>query len=174
MNILCQKNLFFLIVASVLFSGQLFADEGKTIVLKSKTEKSFQVYVNGPSDASRGILLVHGWWGLNNQIRSWADKFAASGYRAMAIDLYNRNVATTPEMARTYMNSVKQSEANEKFRVALKALQRPGRKLAAIGWSFGATQAFQATLVAPEKISATVMYYPFGKIIKPGNNIASL
>lgn len=173
MNTLCKKSLFFFLVVILLMSAQLSADEGTTMLLKSKAEHSFQVYVNGPKDASRGILLVHGWWGLNNQIRSWVDQFAALGYRAMAIDLYNGEVATTPNKARTYMNAVKQSEANEKFRTALKSLQMPGRKLATMGWSFGATQSFQAALAAPEKISATVMYYPYGKIIKSGNNLAS-
>jgi len=107
-------------------------------------------------------------------VRTWVDKFAGLGYRAMAIDLYNGNLATTPDRARTYMKSVKQPEANAKYRAALEALQMPGRKLAILGWSFGGMQALQATLVAPEKVSATVMYYPFGKILKPKNDIASL
>jgi carboxymethylenebutenolidase len=174
MNTLSKMGLFILFVVGLLFSVQLFAKEGATIPLKTKNGHSFQVYVNGPKDASRGILLIHGWWGLNDQVRSWADKFASLNYRVMAIDLYNGNVATTPDKARTYMNTVKQSEANKKFSASLEALQKPGRKLAIMGWSFGATQALQAALVSPEKISAIVMYYPFGKIIKSGNNVASL
>jgi carboxymethylenebutenolidase len=72
------------------------------------------------------------------------------------------------------MNSVNQSEADEEFSAVLQALEKPGRKLATMGWSFGGTESFQATMVAPEKVSATVMYYPFGKIIKSGNNLNSL
>jgi len=165
---------FFLLVGSFLVSTQLLAKEGATITLKTKTGNLFQVYVKGPEDASRGILLIHGWWGLNDQVRAWADRFAGLRYRVMAIDLYNGKVATTPDKARIYMTSVKQSEADEKFKASLKALQKPGRKLATMGWSFGGTQSLQATLVAPDKISATVMYYPFGIIIKPGDNAASL
>lgn len=174
MNTLSKIVSFFLLVAGLLVSAQLLAKDGATITLKTKTGNSFQVYVNGPEDASRGILLIHGWWGLNDQVRAWADKFADLSYRVMAIDLYNGRVATTPDKARTYMNSVKQSEADEKFRASLEALQMPGRKLAIMGWSFGGTQSLRATLVAPDKISATVMYYPFGNIIKSGDNASSL
>lgn len=174
MNTLSRIVSFFILVAALVVSAQLLAKDGATLTLKTKTGNSFQVYVNGPDDASRGILLIHGWWGLNDQVRAWADKFADLKYRVMAVDLYNGNVATSPDKARTYMNSVKQLEANDKFRAALEALQKPGRKLATLGWSFGGTQSLRATLVAPDKISASVMYYPFGKIIEPGENVTSL
>jgi len=171
---LYKKASFAFLVAGLLVSAQLPASEGKSITLKSKTGQPFQVYVNGPKDANRGILLVHGWWGLNDQVRSWTDKFAGLGYRAMAVDLYNGKVATTPDKARTYMNAVKQSQANSKFAAAIMAMQMPTRKLAIMGWSFGATQSFQATLISPDNLSATVMYYPFGEILKSANNVASI
>jgi carboxymethylenebutenolidase len=162
------------VLAGLLVSAKSIADEGSNMVLKTKAGSSFQVYAAGPKDARRGILLVHGWWGLNDQARSWTDRFAALGYRVMAIDLYDGKVATTPDKARTYMNAVKQSEANEKYRATLKALQMPGRKLATIGWSFGGTQAFRASLAAPEYLSATVMFYPFGGLSKSLESLGSL
>lgn len=174
MNTLWQRSSSLVALSALLLSAPAFAGTGTTVVLQSDSTHSFRVYVNGPENAPRGILVVHGWWGLTDQVRAGADQFAALGYRAMAIDLYDGKVATTPDKARSYMNSVKQAEANQKFRAALKALQKPGRKVAALGWSFGATQALQATLVDPETVAATVMYYPFGTVLKPGNNLASL
>ena len=169
-----KKELLFFATACLLLVTLSPTVEAGNASLKTRGGHLFEVYVNGPENASRGILLAHGWWGLNNQIRVWADKFADLGYRVMAVDLYNGKVAATPDKARTYMNSVNQSEADEEFRAVLAALEKPGRKLATMGWSFGGTESFQATMVAPDKVSATVMYYPFGKIIKSGNNLNSL
>ena len=163
-----------MVFAGFLVSAKSTADEGYNVVLETKAGRSFQVYANGPKDARRGILLVHGWWGLNDQARSWADRFAALGYRAMAIDLYDGRVASTPDEARAYMNEVKQSEANQKYRATLEALQMPGRKLATIGWSFGGTQALQASLAAPESVTATVMFYPFGGLSQSRESLSSL
>jgi carboxymethylenebutenolidase len=174
MNSLWQRSSFLAALLGLLLSAPAFAATGTILVLQSDSAHSFQVYINGPADARRGVLLIHGWWGLTDPVRATADQFAALGYRAMAIDLYNGKVATTADEARSYMSSVKQAEANKKFRAALKTLQKPGRKVAAMGWSFGATQALQATLVDPQTVAATVMYYPFGTIVKPGNDIASL
>jgi carboxymethylenebutenolidase len=80
----------------------------------------------------------------------------------MAIDLYDGQVASNPHQARLLMDAVKQEEANAKYRAALAALQAGGRQIAVIGWSFGGSQALHATLAAPDLVSATVSYYPYG------------
>jgi len=174
MKTLNRKIYFVFLVAGLLAPMQTWAGDGEVLSLKTKSGQSFKVYVNGPNDAKRGILLVHGWFGLNKQPKSWADKFAALGYRAMAIDLYNGKVATKPEQAKVYMKGVKQAEADGKFRTALQTLQVPGRKLATLGWSFGGTQTLHATLAAPEQVSATVMYYPFGGLAKTSKRLGSI
>ena len=57
------------------------------------------------------ILLVHEWWGLNDQIKSVAAEFAGLGYHALAVDLYGGEVATSPDGARALMQAVKPAEA---------------------------------------------------------------
>ena len=125
----------------------------------------FTVYVAGPVHAKQGILLIHGWWGLNKEMETWTNQFAAAGYRVMAIDLFNQQVTTYPKRARELMNAVKQPVANEKYAAAIKALSAPERKLAIIGRSYGANQALHAALVAQEKVSATIVYYPFEEVV---------
>ncbi len=132
---------------------------GENMTLKTADGKPFQVYAVGPKEAKRGILVVHEWWGLNDHIREWADRFADLGYRAIAVDLYDGKVVTKPEEARPLMEAVKQDEANAKHRAVLNALKAPGRKLATIGWCFGGGQSLQASLTDPEAVSATVIYY---------------
>lgn len=132
---------------------------GDMMTLKTEDGVAFQVYAVGPEDAKRGMLVIHEWWGLNDHIRGWADRLAELGYRAMAVDLYDGQVATTPDKARALMAAFDQDEANAKHRAVLKALQAPGRKVGVIGWCFGGGQSLQASLTAPELVSATVIYY---------------
>lgn len=139
--------------------------KGKYIRLQTASKQLFTIYVAGPEEAKRGLLLIHGWWGLNKDVEHWADQFAAEGYRVMAIDLYNRNVTTNPAIARKLMSAVNQTEANEKYATAIKVLSAPERKIAVIGRSYGASQAFHAACVAQERVSAVVVYYPYGELM---------
>ena len=132
---------------------------GTDMTLKTADGTPFLVYVSGPEDAKRGILLLHEWWGLNDHIRAWADRFARLGYRAYAMDLYGGEVATDPGTAKRLMSSVDQAQANAKMVAALASLAAPGRKLATIGWCFGGGESLQASLAAPGQVSATVIYY---------------
>lgn len=133
--------------------------KGEMVELKTADGKAFKVYAAGAKDAKRGILVIHEWWGLNDHIKGWADRFADMGYRAMAIDLYDGKVATDPDSAKKIMGTIDQDAANAKHRATLAALKAPNRKLATIGWCFGGGQSLQATLQEPEAIDATVIYY---------------
>jgi carboxymethylenebutenolidase len=136
--------------------------DGKIGHLSIRYERPLDVFVAGPEQARRGILIIPGWMGLNERARELTRQFADAGYRAMAIDLYDGRVPANPRQARLLMDAVEQEEANAKYRAALAALQADGREIAVIGWSFGGSQALHATLAAPERVAATVSYYPYG------------
>ncbi len=133
--------------------------KGQMLELKTADGKPFKVYAVGAKDAKRGILVVHEYWGLNDHIKSWADRFADMGYRAMAVDLYDGKIATDQDTAKKYMGAVDQEAANAKHRATLNALKAPNRKLATIGWCFGGGQSLRATLQEPDAVDATVIYY---------------
>ena len=52
------------------------------------------------------ILLIHEWWGLNDQIKAVAAEYAKEGYVALAVDLYGGKVGTTRDEARALMKAV--------------------------------------------------------------------
>lgn len=133
--------------------------DGEMLTLKTPEGESFAAYASGPADAKRGILLVHEWWGLNDYIKAEADRFAALGYRALAVDLYNGQLATTPEDAMKLRNQVVPAQAVAKLKAGLDSLKAPGRKLATLGWCFGGGYSLLATLAEPAAVSATVIYY---------------
>ena len=80
-----------------------------------------KAYLSLPAGAKAplpGVIVIHEWWGLNDNIKHWSDRLAADGYAALAVDLYGGKVATTPDEAMAAMKLVKDDEA---FKVLLAA-----------------------------------------------------
>src|SRR5512145_3105505 len=47
-----------------------------------------------------GVVVIQEWWGLDDHIKSIADRFAAAGFAAIAPDLYNGQIAAEPDEAK--------------------------------------------------------------------------
>ncbi len=106
-----------------------------------------------------GVILIHEWWGLNDQIKEMADLLATEGYLVLAVDLHNGKVAATPDEARQLTGSLNQSKAIENMRAALGYLKYQGAtKLASYGWCFGGGQSMQLA-IKDGPLAATVIYY---------------
>jgi len=119
------------------------------------------------------IVLVHEWWGLNDQIKSVAAEFARQGYVALALDLMGGKVAGTPDEARELIRSVVPAEASETVAGWIDwARSAPGgdRKVGIVGWCFGGGWALLGSTLAP--VDATVVYY--GKCDLPAEQLAKL
>src|SRR5689334_22990665 len=58
-----------------------------------------------------GIVVIHEWWGLNDNIKHWSDRLATAGYAALAVDLYGGVVATTPDDAMKAVKAVEPPKA---------------------------------------------------------------
>jgi carboxymethylenebutenolidase len=54
------------------------------------------------------ILLLHSWWGLNEDMRDLADRLAGDGFTVMAPDLFDGTVMTTIEDAEAYTTAIEQ------------------------------------------------------------------
>jgi len=123
-------------------------------------------YLARPRDASGplpGIIVIHEWWGLNDNIRSMARRLAGEGYEVLAVDLYGGAAAQTPDAARALMQRVMDDPgpAQDNLRQAAAYLRdtRKVRKLGVIGWCFGGGWSLQTALMLPDRVDATVMYY---------------
>ncbi len=124
--------------------------------------------VQGPA-----VMLVHEWWGLNDQIKSVAAEFAKQGYLALAIDLYGGAVAKTPDQARSLMRSVQPEAATDtvaSWLGWLKAESRGNGRVATVGWCFGGGWSLNASLAAA--VDATIIYY--GNVAKNADQLKSL
>ena len=106
-----------------------------------------------------GVILIHEWWGLNEQMKETADRVASHGYRVLAVDLYNGKVATTREQAQQYRNAVTQDGATVNLRAAQAYLVDQGSdRVASWGYCFGGGQSMDLAL-SDVPIDAAVVYY---------------
>lgn len=75
-----------------------------------------------------GVIVIHEWWGLNDNIRAMTRRLAGEGYQALAVDLYGGTHADNPDQAMKLVNAVQQSPgaAQENLRRAAARLEGKG------------------------------------------------
>lgn len=56
------------------------------------------------------LILIHEWWGLNDNIKELAKDFANEGYVVLAVDLYGTGATTDEEVARKRASAVTSDE----------------------------------------------------------------
>lgn len=116
---------------------------------------------DGPFPA---VILIHEWWGLNDNIKDLAQDFADEGYVALAVDLYDGAVAETPEAAGALAGVVRENTdtafANLSDATAfLQALPYvDSSQMASVGWCFGGQWSYNMA-VNDMGMDASVMYY---------------
>lgn len=114
-------------------------------------------------DPLPAIIVIHEWWGLNDNVRAMADQLAGEGYIVLAIDLFGGQVATTPEQARQQMLRVVENPdaAAENIRRAYDFVTSAGGapKVASLGWCFGGGWSLNTAKLFPDELDAAVIYY---------------
>lgn len=114
-------------------------------------------YFVSPQDQAEplpGIIAIHEWWGLNENIKAMARRLAGEGYQVLAVDLYGGRVAETPEKARqlTQIVSENPQAARENIKLAYQYLveQKQAPTMGSIGWCFGGSWSLQTALLYPK------------------------
>jgi carboxymethylenebutenolidase len=118
------------------------------------------------STPAPALILIHEFWGLNDQIKTMAAEFAKQGYLALAVDLYDGKVGKTQEEARGFMSQVKPEEATDtlvSWAKWLSSHKQGTGKLGSVGWCFGGGWSMETGIEAGT--GATVVYY--GKVDQP-------
>jgi carboxymethylenebutenolidase len=122
-------------------------------------------YLARPKDAKGtlpALVVIHEWWGLNDNIRAMTRRLAGEGYQALAVDLYGGATADNPDNAMKLVNGVlgNTAAAEDNLKKAVAYLKGKGaKKIGVIGWCFGGGWSLQTALLAPADINATVIYY---------------
>ncbi len=115
------------------------------------------------TEPAAGILVIHEWWGLNDNIRSMARQLAGEGYAALAVDLYEGKVAETRDEAARLARASGEApdRGRDNLRQAWRYLkeERGLGKVGVIGWCFGGGWSLETALLLGEGIDAVVIYY---------------
>lgn len=133
------------------------------ITLKSSSGESTQAALALPDGDGRAgaMIVVHEWWGLNDDVRRIADDFAKEGYLALAVDLYGGKVTAEASEAMVIANDMKTAEAMKIVDGAVKFLKahpRSNGKVGITGFCLGGGQALAAASSVPG-ITCAVPFY---------------
>jgi carboxymethylenebutenolidase len=133
--------------------------KGQFVTITGNDGSSFRAYIAGPKNAEAGVLVVHDYFGISDAIKKSVEQLADLGYETIAVDLYKGKSATTNDSAVLLMNSKDSVETANILRGGIHYLEKPGRKLAAIGFSAGGIDAINAALLEPDLFKATIIVY---------------
>jgi carboxymethylenebutenolidase len=108
-----------------------------------------------------GLVVLQEWWGLNDQIRKVADRFAAAGYVALVPDLYRGKSTLEAEEAKHLMTNLNFGDAaGQDVRGAVRYLKTRCAKVGVTGFCMGGALTLLAIVNVPEA-DAGVTWYGF-------------
>jgi len=126
--------------------------------------ETVQGYLAIPASGSGPVVVViQEWWGMNDQIRSTADRFAAAGFTAFAPDFYNGVVTREPDEAAKLMMGLEMPRVAQIVADAVAALLARPEASSSVAGVTGYCMGGGLALLAPtvsDAIVATSAYYP--------------
>lgn len=159
-----MKTMASLPLAAVLADAKLARAQAETLAKATTTAadgRTVDAALALPKQAKApGLILIHEWWGLNDQIKAVAADLAQEGFAALAIDLYNGEVTSDPVRARQLSGAVKQAEAEATLAAWvswLRAHPTASGSIGSMGWCLGGAWSLNASVAMP--LEATVVYY---------------
>lgn len=132
---------------------------GELIAFTTPEKKTAEGYLAKAADKHRALVIIQEWWGLNDQIKGVADRYAVAGFTALAPDLYDGRVTESPDEAAHLMDGLDWVNATEQeVRGAAQFLKRDYNKVGVMGFCMGGA----LTIIAGVKLSdvdAAVCFY---------------
>jgi carboxymethylenebutenolidase len=148
------------------------------LVYPNSTDKN-ATSIAGQQQKLPAVVMIHEWWGLNDNIKEMADELAGEGYVVLGADLYNGEVATDPNRARELSSSVGENpqQAITNLQSAVQYLASlpnvNSSRIAGLGWCFGGGQSLQLALNSEQHpLAATVIYY--GNLVNDTSELSKI
>lgn len=123
-------------------------------------------YLSRPADTKGpqpGVILIHMWWGLNQQMRNVADQLARQGYTVLAVDLFNGQVTRDRSVAARLADIANARSAallaNLEQAVTYMNTHQQVSQLGVVGWSVGGQWALKIASDLPQAFDALVIFY---------------
>jgi carboxymethylenebutenolidase len=132
-----------------------------TVTFKRPDGKDCSGFYVEPAAGSQapGVVIIQEWWGLNDQIKGVAQRFAASGYRALVPDLYRGQLGLDAKEAEHLMTNLNFADAaGQDIRGAVQYLKTSSRKVGVCGYCMGGALTLLSAVFVPE-VDAAVTWY---------------
>ena len=115
----------------------------------------------GKTDAP-GVVVIQEWWGLDEEVKTVADRLAKAGYRALVPDLYRGKLALEANEAEHLMGDLNFGDAaSQDIRGAVQYLKATGsKKVAVTGFCMGGALTVLSACHVPE-LDGTVVWYGY-------------
>lgn len=134
------------------------------ISYKRADGQTVNAYLTKPEgiENAPAIVVIHEWWGLNDQIKAVADRLASAGYQALVPDLYRGKLALEENEGHNLMNGLDFGDAaSQDIRGAVQYLKAQGSpKVGVTGFSMGGALTLLSSVFVPES-DATVIWYGY-------------
>ena len=149
--------------------------------ISTTTSSSIESNISANSNNTfPAVVMIHEWWGLNENIKNMAETLAKEGYVVLAVDLYNGQVANTTESAQNLVSKVREnpSESINNLQHAVRYLASlenvNSSKIASLGWCFGGGQSLQLALNTEPgyPLAATIIYY--GNLVSDQESLSKI
>lgn len=132
------------------------------IEFKRPDGKSTSGYLAEPTASANapGVVVIQEWWGLDEEVKSVADRLAKAGYRALVPDLYRGKLALEANEAEHLMQGLDFGDAaTQDIRGAVQYLKATGSaKVAVTGFCMGGALTVLSACNVPE-LDATIVWY---------------
>jgi carboxymethylenebutenolidase len=106
-----------------------------------------------------GLVVIQEWWGLNNQIKGVADRYAKAGYRVLVPDLYRGEQTLEAKEAEHLMGNLNFADAaGQDIRGAVQHLKKASPKVGVTGYCMGGALTVLASMFVPEADAFAAWY----------------
>jgi carboxymethylenebutenolidase len=134
----------------------------QTIQFKRPDGTPVSGYLAEAAAPQGAVVVIQEWWGLNDQIRGVAERFALAGFTALVPDLYRGKSTVEAEEASHLMTDLNFGDAaSQDVRGAvqyLKGLKLGGGKVGVTGYCMGGALTVLAATTVPEADAAVIWY----------------
>jgi len=105
------------------------------------------------------VVVIQEWWGVNDQIKGVAQKFASEGYRALVPDLYRGKVGLDAKEAEHLMTNLNFADAaSQDVAGAVRYLKQTSSRAGVTGFCMGGALTILSAVFVPDS-DANVSWY---------------
>lgn len=134
---------------------------GEMVTFKRPDGGDTNGYLTAPADNPNApaVVVIQEWWGLNDQIKSVGDRFAALGYRTLVPDLYKGKVALDVAEAKHMMTNLNFADAaTQDVRGAVLYLKQSPAKVGVVGFCMGGALTVLSAMYVKEADACSSWY----------------